>query len=107
MTFGKVMYLVVSVFDSVYRFVWLEEDHPGSSYVKATSSMPLYTRPVHQASLMDAKHASNCEVQVAATVSDGNTGRLIQHIPGDQEAAVSFVYFVRETASSGCTGATW
>lgn len=74
-TFGKVMYLVASVLDPVYGFVWLEEDHPGSSDVKDTLRCFITDAILQQASLIDAKHA-NSAVAVpvpAATVANDNT----------------------------------
>jgi len=58
MTFGKDMFLVASVLDPVYGFIWLEEDHPGSPAVKSALRSYITDAIIHQASLVDAKHPS-------------------------------------------------
>ena len=69
-TFGKDIYLVASVLDPVYGFIWLKEDHPGSPDVKSALRSYITDAIIHQASLVDAKHPSKPDQAIVPTEND-------------------------------------
>jgi hypothetical protein len=73
MTFGKAIYLVASVLDPVYGFIWLEADHPGSPEVKSALRSYITDAIIHQASLVDDKHPSNSDQSFVPAENDSNT----------------------------------
>ena len=76
MTFEKDIYLVTSVLDPVYRFIWLEEDHSGSPEVKSALRSYIADAIIHQASLVDSKHPSSSDQPFVPTENDSNTCTL-------------------------------